>query len=169
MRLFSWVHWAICLWREEEARTASTGCPLSRGTTSAIWPEDPRTPLCSWGFTLLTRAPPGRELRSCSLCVPLVYSLNGIETLSFRLSPFHSPCGCFQFSTFSPAAFGEGCFCRILLPTVSVFSPHAKAAPCLALPSAASLSPSSPLHTVYLQNSVLQVVQIVVLILRSEF
>ena len=37
-----------------------------------------RTPLCSWGFALPIRAPPGRELRSCSLCIPLVSSLNGI-------------------------------------------------------------------------------------------
>ena len=37
-----------------------------------------QTPLCSWGFTFPTRAPPGMELRSCSLCAPLVYSLNGI-------------------------------------------------------------------------------------------
>ena len=35
-------------------------------------------PLCSWGFALPTRAPPGMELRSCSLCAPLVCSLNGI-------------------------------------------------------------------------------------------
>ena len=37
-----------------------------------------RTPLCSWGFALPSRAPPGMELGSCSLCTPLVYSLNGI-------------------------------------------------------------------------------------------
>ena len=37
-----------------------------------------RTPLCSWGFALPTRAPPGMEPRSCRLCAPLVYSLNGI-------------------------------------------------------------------------------------------
>ena len=36
------------------------------------------TPLCSWGFTLPTGAPPGIERLSCSLCAPLVYSLNGI-------------------------------------------------------------------------------------------
>ena len=36
------------------------------------------TPLCSWGFALPTRAPPGIELWSCRLCLPLVYSLNGI-------------------------------------------------------------------------------------------
>ena len=37
-----------------------------------------QTSLCSWGFTFPTRAPPGIELWSCSLCAPLVYSLNGI-------------------------------------------------------------------------------------------
>ena len=53
-----------------------------------VWPENLRTPLCSWGFALPTRAPPGIELRSCSLCAPLVYSLNGTSTLFFLLSPF---------------------------------------------------------------------------------
>ena len=37
-----------------------------------------QTPLCSWGFTLPTRAPPGIERWSCRLCTPLVYSLNEI-------------------------------------------------------------------------------------------
>ena len=37
------------------------------------------------------------------------------------------------------------------------------------LPSVASLSPSSLLHTTYLPSSVVQVVQIVVLILKSVF
>ena len=41
-------------------------------------PRTSRTPLCSWGFALPTRALPGIELRSCRLCAPLVYSLNGI-------------------------------------------------------------------------------------------
>ena len=38
-----------------------------------LWPEDPWTPLCSWGFALL-------QVLSCSfrLCTPPVYSLNGI-------------------------------------------------------------------------------------------
>ena len=45
---------------------------------SLCGPRTSRTPLCSWGFTFPTRAPPGTELRSCSLCAPLVYSLNGI-------------------------------------------------------------------------------------------
>ena len=45
---------------------------------SPCGPRASRTPLCCWGFTFPTRAPPGIELRSCSLCAPLVYRLNGI-------------------------------------------------------------------------------------------
>ena len=45
---------------------------------SLCGPRTSQTPLCSWGFALPTRAPPGIELRSCSFCTPLVYSLNGI-------------------------------------------------------------------------------------------
>ena len=36
-----------------------------------VWPQDPRTPLCSWGFALLTRAPPGMEQWGLRLCGPL--------------------------------------------------------------------------------------------------
>ncbi|VFV22913.1 Hypothetical predicted protein [Lynx pardinus] len=45
---------------------------------SLCGPRTSWTPLCSWGFTFSTRAPPGIELQSCRLCTPLVYSLNGI-------------------------------------------------------------------------------------------
>ena len=46
---------------------------------SPCGPRSSPTPLCSWGFALPTRAPPGMELQGCSLCAPLVYySLNGI-------------------------------------------------------------------------------------------
>ena len=38
---------------------------------SPCGPRTSWTPLCSWGFTFPTRALPGIELRSCSLCVPL--------------------------------------------------------------------------------------------------
>ena len=41
-------------------------------------PRTSRALLCSRGFALPTRAPPGIELQSCSLCTPLVYSLDGI-------------------------------------------------------------------------------------------
>ena len=42
-----------------------------------------RTPLCSWGFALPTRAPPGMELQSCSLSLPLFTVL-----MEFKPSPF---------------------------------------------------------------------------------
>ena len=45
---------------------------------SPCGPRTSLTPLCSWRLALPTRAPPGIELRSCRLCTPLVYSLNGI-------------------------------------------------------------------------------------------
>ena len=45
---------------------------------SPCGPSTSRTPLRSWGFALPSRAPPGMELGSCSLCAPFVYSLNGI-------------------------------------------------------------------------------------------
>ncbi|VFV42198.1 Hypothetical predicted protein [Lynx pardinus] len=45
---------------------------------SPCGPRTSQTRLCSWGLALPTRAPPGRELRSCSRRAPLVYSLNGI-------------------------------------------------------------------------------------------
>nr|XP_060460358.1 uncharacterized protein LOC132660398 [Panthera onca] len=63
------------------SHTASTRCPPSRGTAAPVWPQDPQTPLRSWGFTPPTRAPAR-----------------------------FSPCGCFLFSTFSPAAFEGDAF-----------------------------------------------------------
>ena len=48
-----------------------------------IWPEDPRTSLCSWGFALLTRAPPGIELWCFRLCAPPVYRV----LMEFQPSP----------------------------------------------------------------------------------
>ena len=43
-----------------------------------MWSEKPQTPLCSWRFVLLTRAPPGIKLKSFRLCAHPIYSLNGI-------------------------------------------------------------------------------------------
>ena len=45
--------------------------PSSRGTASPVWPEDPRTPLCSWGFVLPTRAPPGISCGVSASVLPL--------------------------------------------------------------------------------------------------
>ena len=56
-------------------------CQVSFQQWNRFSPCGPRTswtPICSWGFALPTRAPPGIELQSCRLCASLVYSLNGI-------------------------------------------------------------------------------------------
>ena len=45
---------------------------------SPCGPRTSWTPLCSWRSTLLTRAPPDIELQGFRLCLPPVYSLNGI-------------------------------------------------------------------------------------------
>ena len=121
-------------------------CPPSMGPASPVWPEDPRTSLCSWGFALPTRAPPGMELRRFRLCAPAVYRV----LMGFKPSPFSLfssvpvAVTTFPFSTFSPAAFGRSAF--------PVFFPHSlhplSACKSGSLPSVASLSPSSPLHTV---------------------
>nr|XP_060470478.1 E3 ubiquitin-protein ligase parkin isoform X1 [Panthera onca] len=123
-------------------------------------PSTSRTPLRSWGFALPSRAPPGRELRSCSLCTPLVYSLNGSETLSFRLSPFLvQSLRLFPIFHFLSSCFWGGAF----FP----YSPPPNLCPLSACKStslpAASRSPSSPLRAASLLNSVIQVVQIFVL------
>ena len=72
MWLFSGVCW------DQVASTISANCPSSSGTVFPCVAQEPPGPHCSWGFALPTRAPPGMELRSCSLCSPLVYCLNGI-------------------------------------------------------------------------------------------
>ena len=73
MWLFSGVCW------DQVASTISTKCLSQQWNCFSLCsPRTYRTPLCSWGFALPARAPPGMELRSCSLCAPLVYSLSGI-------------------------------------------------------------------------------------------
>ena len=51
---------------------------------SPCGPRTSWTPLCSWGFTFPTRAPPGIDLQSCSLCAPLIYMV----LMEFNPSPF---------------------------------------------------------------------------------
>ena len=76
---------------------------------SPCGPRTSRTPLCSWGFALPTRAPPGRELRVAAFALPLFIVFVELKPSPFSFLPFRfSPCGRFQFSTFSPAAFGGG-------------------------------------------------------------
>ena len=141
------------------------GSPPSRGTASPVCPEDTWTSVCSRGFVLPTRAPPGIELQSFSLCTPPVYRV----LVEFKPSPFSflsfkfSPYGCFHFSSFQLVLEG-GAF--------PILSPHLRPLPARksdSLPSAASLSPNSPLCATYLLSPVVQVVWIVVLILKSVF
>ncbi|XP_030174485.1 uncharacterized protein LOC115516183 isoform X3 [Lynx canadensis] len=55
-----------------DSSSSTSECGCSPGSTQPLpgvlparqppfhlWPEEPWTPLCSWGFTLPTRAPPG--------------------------------------------------------------------------------------------------------------
>ena len=138
---------------------------------SPCGPRSSQTPLCSWGFILPTRALPGIKLQSCRLSAPLVYRvLVAFKPALFSFLPFQfSPCGCFHFSTFSPPAL----VWRVLFPSsptphpVSVIFLQAKTVPCPLWVSPSE--PRSPLCTTYLLSSVVQVVQIVVLILKSVF
>ena len=121
--------------------------------------------LHSWGFALPTRAPPGIELQSFRLCTPLF-----IES-SWNLNPL------LHFSCFSSVSVAVSTFplslqlllvggaFLVLFPRLHPLSTSKNSS----LPSVASLSPSSPPHAIYLLNSVVKVVQIVVLILRSAF
>ena len=153
--------------------TASTGCLPSGGTASPVWPVGASDlAACSWGFALPTRAPPGIELWSFRLCAPPVYRVVmefKPSPFSFLLSPFLvQSLQLFPLSTFLQLHLGWGVFFPYSLPhpTLSQSSLHVqKGLPALQ----SSPSPSSPLHAVYLLISVAQVMQIVVLILRSLF
>ena len=90
--------------------------------------------------------------------------------MEFKPSPFSLfslvPVAIYNFLLSLQLLLGRGAF--------PIFYPHPHLHPLSSgksgsLPSTGSLSPSSPLHTAYLLNSVLQVVQIVVLILQSVY
>ena len=125
-----------------------------------------RTPLCSWGFALPTGAPPGIELRSCRLCAPPLFTV----LMEFKPSPFSLfslvPAAVSNFPLSLQLLLGRGAFPKCSPPPQSLFSLAGKRG---YLPFGASCSPSSPLQATYLLNSVVQVVQIVVLILRSVY
>ena len=73
MWLFSWVHWGLAF---RGLTQPLPGVFPAGELPLPMWPEEPWTPLCSWGFALPTRAPPGIELWSFRLCTPSVYILN---------------------------------------------------------------------------------------------
>ena len=115
-------------------------------------------------FALPTRAPPGIKLQSFRLRSPFIlmefkpspFSILPFFVQSLQLFPlFH-----FLFSYFG----AQGAF-----PLLSPSLPSLRKEKNSSLPSAASLSPSLPLCAMYLLSSVVQVVQIVVLILESVF
>ena len=72
-----WPFSGVC-W-DQVASTVSTKCPSSSGTAFLrVAQEHPRPHSVPGDSPFPPRAPPGIELRSCRLCTPLVYSLNGI-------------------------------------------------------------------------------------------
>ena len=85
-----------------------------------VWPENLPDP------TLLLGIRPSHQSTaryraaewSCGVAafvLPLFIVLMEFKPSPFSFIPFlFSPCGYFQFSTLSPAAFGEGCFPRVL-------------------------------------------------------
>ena len=125
---------------------------------SPCGPRTSQTPLCSWGFALPTRAPPGMELQSCSLFAPLVYSLNRIKPSPFSLFSL-VPAAVSNFPLSLQLLLGKGCFsCILPSPSLHPLSTSKSGS----LPTTSSPLPkfNSLCHVPL--NSVVQVVQIVV-------
>ena len=127
-------------------------------------PRTAQTSLCSWGFALSTRAPPGIKLQSFRLCISPIYRV----LLEFKPSPFSPvrsvPENVSTFPLSLQLLLGENTF-PILSPHLCTLSPSKNSS----LPCVASLFSSSLLCAICLLSSVVQVVQIVVLILKSVF
>ena len=126
-----WPPSGVC--RDQVASTVSTKCPSSRGAASPRVAREPTRPHSAPGDSPFP--PEHRQVgswRVAAFALPLFIVLMELKPSPFSSLPFSfSPCGGFQFSTFSPAAFGEGCF-RILPPSpISVFSLPAKVVPYL--------------------------------------
>ena len=154
MWLFSVVCW------DQVASTVSTKCPSSSGTAFSHVVREPPGPHSGpgdWPFP-----PEHHQVLGCGVAdsaLPLFIVLMEFKPSPLSFLPFQfSPCSCLQFSTFSPAVFGEGCFSCILPP------PHPLSAHKSTSLPVSSHSPGSLLHVAYLLNSVVQVLQIVVLI-----
>ena len=121
--------------------------------------------LCSWEFTLPTRALPGIELWSFRLCASPVYRV----LMEFKPSPFSFLLSPFFLQTlwlFPLLHFLSSCFWGGVLftysPPISVLSPQANTAPCPLWLLSPPVHLSAPCYVV-------QVVHIVVLILTSVF
>ena len=143
----------------------SAKCPLSKGTTSPSVAHGPLRTL-----SLLLGVCPSHqnfvryEAEEFQTLPSPVYRV----LIVFKPSPFSFSCsipyGYFHSFPFSPAAFRGNAF-LVLSPRLHPLSTSKNSS----LPSEASLSPSPPLCAVNPLKSVVQVIQIVVLILRSIF
>ena len=164
-----WTFSGVC-W-DQGASTVSTKCPFSSGTAfPCVAQESPRCH-CAPGDS-----PFPSEHHQLSSCRVAAFAFP-LFTVLMELKP--SPFSFFSFSPFSlvPAAVSNfplslQCFWGGVLflyspPLPSLRPLSARKSGCL--PSAVSRSPNSLLLTAYLLNSVVQVVQIVVLILQSVF
>ena len=149
-----------CLWGPH---TASTRCPPSRGTASLRVARRTLDSALLLGIrpshqsTTRYGAAPFQPLRSLFLVL--------VEFKPSPLSLFGSvPAAASTFPLSLQLLLGRVLFLHSL-PCLRPLSTHKNSS----VPSVASGSPGSPLCAAYLLNSVVQVVQIVVLILRSVF
>ena len=125
MWLFSWVHWGLAFGGPTQPLP---GVFPAGELPLPMWPEEPWTPLCSWGFTLPTRTLPGTELQHFRLCAPPVYTvLNEFKPPPFSFLPLlFSPLHTLSF--LSSCVRTGGCF--LYSPPISILSSQAKTASC---------------------------------------
>ena len=153
------------LWHQV-ASTVSTKCPSSSGTAFSHVAREPPRPHSAPGDSPFP--PYHRQVWSCGVAafvLPLFTVL-----MEFKPSPFSLFSLVAVAVSNSPLSLqllsGRGAFpVSPLLPSLCPLYARKSGS----LPSMASRSPSSLVHAACLLNSVVQVVQIVVLILRSVF
>nr|XP_060475905.1 solute carrier family 35 member F4 isoform X3 [Panthera onca] len=84
MWLFSQVYWGLAF----GAPTWPLPGVLPAGEPPLpVWPEEPWIPLCSWGFDLPIRAPPGTSRSSVTRCKPGANCPSSHSGISRQLSP----------------------------------------------------------------------------------
>ena len=161
-----WPFSGVC-W-DQVASTVSTKCSASSGTPFPWVAREPPGPNSVPGDSPFP--PEHRQVSSCGVAafvLPLFTVL-----MEFKPSPFSFllfslvPAAVSNFPLSLQLLLGRGVF--------PIFSPLPSLCPLFAhkrgsLPFMASCSPSSALHTMYLLNSVVHAVHIVVLILQSVF
>ena len=146
--------------------TASPKCPSSSGTFQQLlplWPKNLLDPTLLLGIHSSHQSTFRYGAVELQTVVPLLL------LMELKPSPFSLfslvPAAVSSFPLFLQLLLGTGCFSHILSPSQSPSSLHSQKH----LPSCTSRSPRSLLRAVYLLNSVVQLVQIVVLSLQSVF